>query len=226
MCLASCQKQQLVTPVKLVAIDALVKNAKLFIDGQYMGDFSEVDETGLIDPCVEQTENFPIINLEPNNPTPSRSFYEFTIISQDYNFQQQGTIVLDDGNCKKWEIESKHLRPVADERFDVQGLVMANSDDFTIKVYDDASSNQAILKVLLNENELVSNFNATKEDWESDIELEFGMNYIAIESILEGDLAETAVEPTIEISKGDEVHRFNIQSFNDRPGAFLIACPK
>jgi len=225
-CFASCEEEEVLTDVKLIASDSIAKDAQLLIDGYFLDIFSEVEDSENVQPCLDHSENFPVISLTPNHTAPGKSFYDFVIISKDFRRQSKGTKVIEDGMCHKWELSSQQLRPVVDDRYEIQGMINVSGNDFYIKVYDEKNSDQAVLKIILNNVALVSNLNATKEVWEQNIVLENGMNFIAIESILEGDQWDTPVTPYIEISNGGDIQTFQIQSINDKPGAFLIASQK
>ena len=225
-CFVSCQKEQITTDVKLVANDFIAKDAQLLIDGYHVDIFSIVDSSEHIEPCLNTSEDFPGISLTPNHLATGKSYYDFVIISNDYKSQLKGTKVIEDGICHKWELKSRQLRPVVDEKYEVQGMINVTGNDFQIKVYDEKNSDQAVLKIIFNDIELVSNHIASENVWEQNIVLDDGMNFIAIESILEGDQSQKPVAPFVEISNGNESQTFQIQSFNDKPGAFLIASIK
>lgn len=224
--LTSCNNEQITTDVKLIATDEFAQDAKLFIDGYFIESFIHADSRNSISPCADGSDNFPSIILDASPTSVGRSFYDFVIISQDYLFQNKGTKILDDGICQKWEVKEAYFKPVVDERFDVQGMVQVSKTDVLIRVTDDDIEKNAVLKIIVNNNELGSNIISSKEPFEQNIELEHGMNFIGIESIVEGNLSNDPVLPNIEIIEGEEIHRFQIQSINDQPGAYLIVCQK
>jgi len=225
-CLVSCKKDQILTDVKLVANDSIARDAQLMIDGYLIDIFSKVDDSENVDPCLNPSENFPVISLNPNHTALGKSYYDFVIISKDYRNQLKGTKIIEDGVCQKWVLRSPQLKPVVDAKYEIQGMVNVSDNNCYVKVYDENNSSQAILKIILNDEEVISNFNTTKEVWEENIFLDNGMNFIAIESILEGDQSETPVISYIEISSMEVTQTFKMQTINDKPGAFLIASTK
>lgn len=210
----------------MVANDKFAQDAKLLIDGYFVEAFSHIDSQNSTTPCIDGSDDFPNIRLDASPTSIGRSFYDFVIISKDFRHQLKGTKIIDDGVCHKWEVSEAHFKPIVDERFDVQGLVQLSQKDIIVKVSDDDTEKNAVLKVIVNNDVLVSNYISSKEPFEQSIDLENGVNFIAIESIVEGDLSNTPVLPNIEIVEGEEFHSFQIQSINNQPGAYLIVCQK
>lgn len=209
-----------------MANDLFVKDARLYIDGHFVENFSQFDEINSIEPCISLSDNFPNISLTASPTSIGKSFYEFLIISKDYKYQQKGTKIIEDGVCQKWELETRHLSRVVNDRFDVQGMVKVSNQAMQIKVFCNEDEELSVLKIILNDEELITNYNPLKGAWEYSLNLEEGMNFIAIEYVDNGVFSEIPVTPNVELFDGNEFHSFSIQTYFGLPGAFLVACHK